>query len=76
MGMQLTADFLVGGSIPSRANDQGFEPLTQNFAAHCITIQTAFDVTAMCLPTAWSLLSENFSPPPHPHPPQKSDFQF
>ena len=70
MVMQLTADLFVGGSNLGRVNmaavppttveGPGFEPPAQNFAASCITIQTAFDVTAMGYPTAWSLLSKNF----------------
>ena len=69
MVMQPTADCLVGGSNPGQANmaaappttvdRQGFELPTYNSAVCCVTIQPRFDVTAMCLPTAWSLLSEN-----------------
>ena len=70
MVMQPTANFLVGGLNPGRANmaavpamtvnRQGFEPPTQKCAAGCVTIQPGFVVTATCLPTTWSLLTTNF----------------
>ena len=69
MVMQLTGILLVGVSNPGRVNSTppppptvgrpGFEPLTENFASAALP----FD-RRLCdsdkLPTAWSLLSENF----------------
>ena len=69
MVMQLTRVFTVGSSNPGRADmaplttvvdKPGFEPPIENFAVDCVTIRPAFGVTTLCLPTAWSLLSENF----------------
>ena len=70
MAMQLTADFLVGGSNPGRVNmaavpamtvdRPGFEPPTQKSAAGYVTIRPGFVVTGTCLPAAWSLLTTNF----------------
>ena len=72
--MQLTADLLVGGLNPDRANmaplppptvgRPGFEPPTENFAPKTLRRlhyhSTGGGVKAICLPTAWSLLGENF----------------
>ena len=70
MVKQPTAGFFVGGSNPGRANmvaappptvDQPrLEPPTEKSGAFYVTIQPKFVATAMCLPTAWSLLSTNF----------------
>ena len=70
MVMQAAADFLVGGSNPGAANmapestDQDSNRRSKNSATACVTIRPGLDVIGMCLPTAWSLLSENFCPPP------------
>ena len=45
----------------------------------CVTIGPLTVLPVPCVPTACSLLSKTFDPPPHPHPhppPQKSDIQF
>ena len=70
MVMQPAVDFLVSGPNPGRANIMAaaaapstapcFEQSTYKSVGGCVTIRPEFVVTAMCLPTAWSLLSENF----------------
>ena len=87
MVMKPTAEFLAGGLSPGPAkiaaapltvvDRPGFEPPAENSAVGCVTIRPGFDLTAMCLPIAWSLLSEKLlTPPIPPTPPQKSDIQF
>ena len=70
MVMQPTADLLVGGANPGRANmaagppitvdRQGFQPLTKKSAPRCVTIRPVFVVLVLCIPTAWGLLTTNF----------------
>ena len=65
MVMQPTADFLVGGSNPGRANmaaalamtvdRQGFEPPTQKSAARCVTIEPGFVVAQHASPLLGAL---------------------
>ena len=72
MVMPPTADFLVPGSNPGRANmaaappmtvdRQGFEPPTKKNAAGCVTIRPCFVATVQRILTAWSLLTTNIMP--------------
>ena len=48
-----------GGGTANNSRPTGVR--TANLKLHSwLTIQLGFDVTATCLPTAWSFLSENF----------------
>ena len=71
MVMQATAEFVVGGWDPGAANMATAPPPPTStyqdetadlkmLAAGCFTIRPGLEVIGMCLPIAWSLLSENF----------------
>ena len=73
MVMQAAADFLVGGLNPVAANMAAAPPPATDlkFCTRVRYHSTKAGVTKMCLPIAWSLLSENFDPTPTPNPPEK-----
>ena len=61
--MQLAADLLVGDSNPDQATMAPLPPPTVDRPKTLCRLHyhsTGGGVTAICLPTAWSLLSENF----------------
>ena len=65
MVMQVAADFLVGGSNPGVARSGAtalnrIRTADRKFCDRVCDHSTGGGVTAICLPTAWSLLSENF----------------
>ena len=69
MVMQLSTDFLVGGSIPGpmnmplppqRVGRPGFRTIDHDPCGLLRYHSTSSCVRPICFPTAWSLLSKNF----------------
>ena len=70
MVVQLTTDFLVGGSNPSQVHTaaappvafgwQGIEPPTAKNEVGCATVRLWLVPVGVCIPIAWSLLLTNY----------------